>query len=93
MTNRQRMKNDSATEDRREMADKARRENRIRSDRLTKERRDNADKNMREKRLRNDEMTSHRRKINDRNPWRTLAISLLLLVILAIGAYYFLFLR
>lgn len=93
MANRQRKKNDVATGDRREMADRARIDNRNKNDELTRERRLNADRIMRENRLRNDEMTSHRRKMNDRNPWRTLAISLLLIAALAIGAYYFFVLR
>jgi len=92
MANAQRTKNDTATIDRREMTDKTKRDNRTRNDELTIERRQKADKIMDEHRLRNDEMTADRRKINDRNPWRTLAISLLILAILsalAFGAYYF----
>jgi hypothetical protein len=87
MTNRQRMESDTATTDRRDMADKTMRDNRIRNDELTKERRDRADKTMEDKRSRNDEMTTNRRRVNDRNPWRTLAISLLLLAVLVVGAY------
>jgi len=93
MTNNQRMKNDKITEDKREMADQIVRDNRIKNDELTMERRYKADKTRDEDRLRNDEMTDSRRKINDRNPWRTLAISLLILAALAIGTYYFFFLR
>ena len=92
MANAQRTKNDTATIDRRKITDKTIRDNRIRNDELTIERRDKADKIMDENRLRNDEMTAYRRKINDRNPWRTLAISVLiiaLLATLAIGIYYF----
>jgi len=68
------------------MADKIKRDNRIRSDELTAERRDRADKAMEENRSRNDEMTINRRRINDRNPWRTLAIWLLLAALVT-GAY------
>jgi len=89
MANIQRTKNDIATTDRREIADKTRRDNRIRSDELTAERRLKADKTMKDNRLRNDEMTVNRRKMNDRNPWRTLAISILIIAAatLAVGAY------
>jgi hypothetical protein len=92
MANRQRKKSDMATTDRRETADKTLRDNRIRNDELTIERRNKADKIMNENRLRNDEMTIHRRKINDRNPWRTLAI-VLLLVALTVGSLLLIFLR
>ena len=88
MANLQRMKSDTATGDRREMADRTVRDNRIRNDELTRERRLRADKTMIDNRLRNDEMTSNRRKINDRNPWRTIAIFLLILTVLAVGAYF-----
>jgi hypothetical protein len=93
MANRQRKKSDMATTERREIADKTTRDNRIRNDELTTERRNKADKIMDENRLRNDEMTIHRRKINDRNPWRTLAIVLLLLAALAVGSLLLIFLR
>jgi hypothetical protein len=91
MTNAQRTKNDFATMDRREITDKIIRDNRVKNDQLTIERRDRADKTREDNRLRNDEITNNRRKINDRNPWRTLAISLLVLALLAIGVYYFFF--
>jgi hypothetical protein len=90
MANAQRTKNDIETIDRRKMVDRTVRDNRIRNDELTRERRLKADKTIDDNRLRNDEMTTNRRKMNDRNPWRTLAISLLILAILAtlaIGAY------
>lgn len=93
MANAQRTKSDTATTDRRQVADKIRRDNRIHNDELTIKRRNKADKIMDDKRLRNDEMTSNRRKINDRNPWRTFAITILILAILAAlacGAYYLL---
>lgn len=88
MANQQRTKNDTATIDRREMADKTRRDNREKNDELTAERRNKADRIMEEKRLRNDKMTASRREINDRNPWRTFVIALLILAILAVGAYF-----
>jgi len=91
MANAQRTKSDIATSDRREIVDKARRDSRIQNDELTTERRNKADKLIEDKRLRNDSMTANRRKINDMNPWRTLAISILILVVLAalaFGAYY-----
>ena len=88
MANAQRIKNDIATTDRRETAGKARRDSRVHNDELTIERRNKADRIIDENRLRNDEMTNNRRKINDRNPERTiLIISLLILVVLALGAY------
>ncbi|MEK6928290.1 MAG: hypothetical protein AABX11_07700 [Nanoarchaeota archaeon] len=89
MATRQRRINDIATDNRRETEDNLIRDNRIKNDEQTQERRDKADDAMQEHRLRNDEMTIARRKINDRNPWRTLAISLLILAILAIGIYYY----
>jgi len=88
MANLQRKKNDRTTEDRRELADETIRDNRVKNDELTLERRNKTDKAMNERRLRNDEMTDNRREINDRNPWRTLAISLLIIAALAVGAYY-----
>ena len=91
MANAQRTKNDTATTDRREMADKIRIDSRNKNDELTIERRDRADKIREDNRLRNDEMTAGRREKNDRNPWRTLAISLIIIAVLAIGAYYFFF--
>ncbi len=87
MTNIQRMKSDIATMDRRDQTDRTVRDNRNRNDELTGERRSEADKTLRDSRIRNDEMTANRRKINDQNPWGTLAISLLILAALAIGAY------
>lgn len=87
MTNRQRMKNDMTTMNRREMADQTRKDNRIKNDELTKEKRFNADKTMEGNRLRNDEITANRREINDRNPGRDLAIFLLILLVLIVGAY------
>ncbi|MFA6022549.1 MAG: hypothetical protein WC781_00510 [Candidatus Pacearchaeota archaeon] len=89
MANIQRTKNDMATIDRREIADKVKRDSRIYNDNLTIERRNKADKIIEESRLRNDEMTTNRRKMNDRNPWRTLAICLLIIIALAIGVFYF----
>lgn len=90
MANLQRKKNDRTTEARREVADELRRDNRIKNDALTAEKRKKADQVMNEHRLRNDEMTDARRRANDRNPWKTLAISLLIIAALAVGTYYLL---
>ncbi len=89
MATRQRMKNDNATEYRRDVSDAVKKDNRDRNDELTRERRVQADKAMEQHRLKNDEMTDNRRKRNDRNPWRTFAIWLLILIILAAGVCYF----
>jgi hypothetical protein len=90
MANKQRIQSDMATTDRREVADKLKKDNRIRNDELTIERRSRADKFTEDKRARNDDMTADRRRANDRNPWRTFTIYLLIiLIILGIGAYYF----
>jgi hypothetical protein len=88
MTNRQRMKSDIATIDRREMTDKTTRDNRIRNDKITGERRFKADKTVEKSRLRNDEITANRREIKDGNMNTALAISLLILIVLAVGAYF-----
>ena len=87
MANLQRKKNDTARRDRRRVEDIARRDNRIKNDDLTRERRDKADRTMYENRSRNDEMTTHRREINDGNFGMKLAIFLLVLAVLAFGAY------
>ncbi len=92
MANVQRKKNDMKTEDRREMVDDITQVNRERNDAITADRRKKADKIIEEQRTKNDEMTSARRKANDRNPWRTFAIWLLIVAVLALGAYYFLYL-
>ena len=93
MANAQRTENDRITTYRRAIADRATRDTRIKNDEQTIERREKADKALDEHRLKNDQMTLERRKVNDRNPWRTLAISLLILAALAVGTYYLLFLR
>lgn len=89
MANRQRIESDIATNDRRVNADNLIRENRIKNDELTTERRLKADKIIVDNRQRNDEMTADRRKRNDKSsmPW---AVFLLILVLLAIGAYFIL---
>ena len=91
MANIQRTRNDLATTDRRETSDQIKLDNRKRNDELTIQRRNKADKEMEDNRLKNDELTASRRKRNDRNPWRTFTIWLLILVALAIGAYYYFF--
>lgn len=86
MTNSQRIKNDIATGDKREIADKVTRENRIRNDELTIERRDRADITLENNRVRNDITTANRRDIKDENIGTTaVAISLGVLLVLAIG--------
>lgn len=91
MTNLQRRENDRATITRRDSVDKIRMENRAHNDEVTAERRERQDKIRDDSRLKNDEMTSSRRKENDRNPWRTFAISLLIIAIIATGVYYYFF--
>jgi len=92
MTNNPRIKNDIATDDRREAADKTLSNNRDRNDALTQERRFKADKTMRENRARNDGITADRREIKDANsPKWALAIFLLVLIVLVIGSYFILF--
>jgi len=81
------------TSDKREMADRMRKENRISNDSITTERRIREDKARDESRLKNDEMTANRRRLNDRNPWRTFAIWLLIIAVLALGAYYLFYLK
>lgn len=88
MTTIQRMKSDTATIDRREIADKTTRDNRIRNDKITGKRRFRADNTVTKNRLRNDEITANRREIKDGNPSIALAISLLIVVVLAVGAYF-----
>ena len=87
MTTLQRTKNDTATNDRREMEDRTVRDNRARNDEMTAEKRLKADLAMGEKRARNDEMTVDRRERNDRNPARDFALVMLVLVLLAFGLY------
>ena len=65
MANLRRLKNDIATMDKREEADKVKSDNRNRNDALTQERRFEADKTMNEKRTKNDEITADRRVIRD----------------------------
>jgi hypothetical protein len=88
MTNTQRMNNDEATMDRRETADATMKDNRIRNDDLTRERRFRADRTMNMNRSRNDEATANRREIRDGNQNDALAISLLVLTILTVGAFF-----
>lgn len=84
-----RLKNDVATIDKREEADKAKSEDRDRNDALTQERRFEADKTMAENRSRNDEATIDRREIKDaKGPQGALAVFLLILIVLAVGSYF-----
>ena len=89
MISTQRLKNDIATIDRRQMTDFSIRENRIRNDELTRDRRVKYDKILRKKRLRNDEITESNREIKDGNPRMTFVIFLLLLLVLTVGIYLF----
>jgi hypothetical protein len=67
MTNMQRMRNDIATEDKRDIADMAIKDNRVR----------------------NDEITADRREVRDGHPRRALAIALLTILALEVGALLF----
>jgi len=87
MTNAQRMRNDMATDKRRESADKTMSKSRDKNDALTQERRFEADRTMDKNRIRNDEITSDRRDSKDANSPRrwALAIFLWVLIIFLIG--------
>ena len=89
MSNYSRSQNDRATTDRREITDRTVADNRIRNDQLTEERRERQDKAMAENRLRNDERTSDRRDAKDGNFGTILAVSLIALIILGMGVYFF----
>lgn len=86
MTDLQRRRNDIATTDKREMADKLVSDSRDRNDEITQERRDKADRTMNEHRAKNDEMTADRRDRKDGN--MGLALAVFLLLVLAVGAYF-----
>ncbi|NCN99384.1 hypothetical protein COU62_01950 [Candidatus Pacearchaeota archaeon CG10_big_fil_rev_8_21_14_0_10_35_219] len=89
MKNKQRMKNDLATDNRREAVDRTLSNNRNRNDALTQERRFESDKTLNKNRARNDEITTKRREIRDANsPKGVLAIFLLILIVLVIGSYF-----
>lgn len=88
MTNEQRMKNDIETSNKRDMVDKTIRDNRSKNDELTDERRFKADETMNKNRLRNDEMTANRRDVRDGNMGTVLAVSLLVLLALAVGIFF-----
>lgn len=85
-----RMKNDRATTERRETADRTLSNSRDRNDALTQERRFEVDKTMAKNRARNDETTVNRRKMNDGNQEMVLAISFVL-IILTIAIFFILF--
>lgn len=82
------MESDIATMDRRDVVDRTLRDNRNKNDDLTKERRSKADKTMHDNRLKNDEITSDRRELKDGNLGMALEVSLVILLVLAIGAYF-----
>ncbi len=88
MANKQRMKSDMSTSDRRELADKTMKGSRARNDELTLERRSRADETMDDNRLRNDELTAHRRAMKDGNFGAALAIASLILIILVAGVFF-----
>jgi hypothetical protein len=89
MENIRRMKNDLATDERRETADRTLSKERDRNDALTQERRFKADKTMGKNRASNDEITVDRRKKKDANsPKRALVVFLLILIFLAVGTYF-----
>ena len=81
----QRVKNDVATSDKRDVADKITSDDRNRNDELTKERRVKADKTIEQNRLRNDNITVNRRGVKDRN--KSVAAAILLLIFLAVGTF------
>lgn len=91
MTEMQRMKNDSATMDKRETADKAMKDSRDRNDELTADRRSKADKTLEMNRFRNDEMTADRRETKDGFSGMPLAIFLLILAGLVAGIFFIFF--
>jgi len=88
ITEKQRMENDIATMDKRNIADETMRDNRNKNDELTRERRFDADNTMDKNRLRNDRITANRREIKDEN-WNTVfAIFLLTVVAVAVGTFF-----
>jgi len=89
MTNRERRKNDRATTERREEADRTLSDNRDRNDALTQERRFKADKTMSDNRTRNDEITANRREMKDGNGEMVLAISFALIVLTVVALFIF----
>jgi len=88
MTNLQRMNNDIATMDKREMADKITVESRNKNDMLTQERRFEADESLKKNREKNDEITAERRIIKDENPNTVIALTLGLMIVLGIGIFF-----
>jgi hypothetical protein len=81
MTEKQRMKSDIATMDRRDAADKILIDSRDKNDALTQERRFEADKTMNQHRLKNDELTADRRDMEDvRNGKPSLVLAAFLLI-------------
>ena len=81
MTEKQRMRSDMATMDKREAADKILIDSRDKNDALTQERRFEADRIMNQNRLKNDELTADRRDMEDtRNGKPSLLLAAYLLV-------------
>jgi len=91
MTNSRRLKSDMATVDKREVADKATVHSRNKNDLLTQERRFQADKTLENNRARNDEITSDRRITKDwANQDMALAISLIVIALAIVAFFIFL---
>ncbi|MDP4039813.1 MAG: hypothetical protein Q8P57_04525 [Candidatus Pacearchaeota archaeon] len=78
MTNKQRMKSDIATDERREATDKALSKNRDKNDALTQERRFEADATLRKNRAINDGITADRREIKDEKGSTVIVMSMLI---------------
>jgi hypothetical protein len=89
MTNIQRMKNDVATDERRETTDRALSKSRDRNDALTQERRFEADATLKKNRARNDEATANRRNLKDGNKDMVLAISFILIALAIVTFFIF----
>jgi hypothetical protein len=88
MTKIQRLKNDMATSDRRNVQDQNLIDSRIKNDELTIQRRAKVDDSLRDHRLRNDEITANRREANDWDSGKTFAIFLLAIVVLLVGTFF-----
>jgi hypothetical protein len=84
MLNKQRMKNDLATTERRDAEDRNVEYDREKNDELTTERRFQVDKTMEKNRDRNDEMTASRREQKDGNLGQVLAVFLAIAIIVEI---------
>lgn len=90
MTNRQRMKSDIATMDRRYIEDQTTKDNQNKNDKLTVERRSKAAKTLSNKRIRNDELTVERRSKKDESLSLPFLVFLFTLAVLGAGVYFIL---